>query len=392
MSGLTENVNFVKAKISMMSPFVLVMVLVLIFELVLIIATIFPYGFRGGATCEGFGTADDGTELWLCDYYCKTAFNACSGGRQKCSVGKNNRVCTDRLTKVIKAGYRCLDFEIYNIGGVPHIGTSNSADSYSVDTTGYGCTSHTIPFAAAMAVVADKAFDASTAKADNTPLLINLRLRTDSTSVLTSISNIIREKLKDRLVDNVPEISGGTGPSVDKTPITNLIGKVVVCIHHTNQSAILEHPDLKSVANIVFGPNTSNTCRTAQYLVALAGDDQKSYMAKSGGNIQFVFPAIDRPYENNRLGVTTAMKLGGQCIGIRADIDDGTKQGVDAMFDSNTNWGGGGWAAKPTSLRHNENDEYEIPSATASTSADEFLDAIKALDGVVGTISGGAAE
>jgi hypothetical protein len=46
----------------------------------------------------------------LCDYYIKTAYNACSGGSYK-----NDFVDVCNLKAVINQGVRCLDFEIYSI-------------------------------------------------------------------------------------------------------------------------------------------------------------------------------------------------------------------------------------------------------------------------------------
>ena len=63
----------------------------------------------------------------LRDYYIKSAYNACSGGKYK-----NDYVDTCVLKNLIKQGVRGLDFEIYSLNNQPIVATSTIPNNFFI--------------------------------------------------------------------------------------------------------------------------------------------------------------------------------------------------------------------------------------------------------------------
>jgi hypothetical protein len=86
-----------------------------------------------------------------CDYYIKSAYNACSGGNYK-----NGYVDTCTLKDLLKQGVRGLDFEIYSIDDEPVVATSTSDNCWVKETF------NSVPFGDVLNIIRDYAVAGST--------------------------------------------------------------------------------------------------------------------------------------------------------------------------------------------------------------------------------------
>jgi hypothetical protein len=171
----------------------------------------------------------------LRDYYIMSSYNSCCNGNFK-----DGYVSLKALMNVINIGARVLDFEIYNIDENPVVACSNS-DSYN-----YKGTYNSIPFADVIQTIRNNAFRSTD------PLIIHLRLKTNSTKVCDKVGKIIANDLDRWRLDNKYdyEYSNSEGKllSLMNEPLLNFRGKVIIMTDRSNTSFI--GTSLDEVTNI----------------------------------------------------------------------------------------------------------------------------------------------
>jgi len=172
----------------------------------------------------------------LCDYYIKTAYNACSGGSYK-----NDFVNICNLKAVIKQGVRCLDFEVYSVNDQPVVATSTS-DSYYVKET-----FNSVNFGSVMDTIRNYAFSGSTCPNPTDPILINLRCKSNNQNMYSNLANIFSSNTDIMLGPNYSYEASGT--NLGNTPLLSLQNKVILIMDRSNP-AFIENADLLEYVNI----------------------------------------------------------------------------------------------------------------------------------------------
>jgi len=289
----------------------------------------------------------------LYDYYIKTAFNCCCGG-----ANKNDFVNICNLKAIIKQGVRCLDFEIYNIGGDPYVAASTS-DSYYVKET-----YNSVKFSDVMDTINNYAFSGGACPNPTDPLIIHLRLKSTNQDMYTSLSNIFKSYTdimlgKDYSFEN-------EGQNLGATPIQDLKGKVILIIDKTN-NAFLDNPDLMEYVNL-----TSNSVfmRALQYTDVKNTPDLTELQEFNAKNMTIALPdtGINPP---NPSGII-CREAGCQMVAMRYQYSDSYLEENAIFFDE----AGYAFALKPDNLRYEQvtipdpepqNPDYSYDTRTAST-------------------------
>ena len=182
----------------------------------------------------------------LCDYYVKTAYNACSGGSYK-----NDFVNICNLKAVLKEGVRCLDFEIYSIDNDPVVSTS-TVDDYHVKET-----YNSVPFTEVMSVLRNYGFAASTTPTYSDPLIIHLRFKSNNKSMYDKLAKIFKDNTDIMLG---PKYSFETeGKNLGQVPLLSLQNKIILIVDRTN-TTFLENEELLEYVNL-----TSNSVFMREY-------------------------------------------------------------------------------------------------------------------------------
>ena len=128
----------------------------------------------------------------LLNYNIKTAYNCCA-----VNTFKNSWVSECALIHCIKAGARCLDFEIYSMNDSPVIGFSSRENNLNIKES-----FNKIDLHKAMNIINNKAFDPEiTNECGNFPVIVNLRLKTKNVKVYDKIAKILYASFGDRLLD-----------------------------------------------------------------------------------------------------------------------------------------------------------------------------------------------
>lgn len=265
----------------------------------------------------------------LCDYYVKTAYNACSGGSYK-----NDFVSLDVLKAVIKEGVRCLDFEVYSVGGEPVV-SSSTTDSYHVKET-----FNSVPFGSVLSVIQNYAFSGGTCPNPTDPLLIHLRCKSANQNMYAKLASLFKSYNSMMLGMNYSYET--EGKNLGSVPLLDLRNKVVLIMDRSN-TTFLENEQLMEYVNM-----TSNSLFMRAYT---------SFDVKNN-------PDINELTEFNKRGMTIVLPEQGASpanpsgIGCRASgcqMVAMRYQLADNMLMENTQFfdrAGYAFALKPEELRY----------------------------------------
>jgi hypothetical protein len=190
------------------------------------------------------------TQMPLVNYCIKASYNSAYDG---------SKITIDALDNVMKRGCRFLDFEIYNVSGVPSVGVGVDPEFKSL------LSSNTLPFSQIMTRIYNSAFLGSWIPNPRDPLFVHMRIKTNCDAAHTKNCEIY-SKIADILnvsgyqyVDNNENAKPVTGD----TTLTAIMQKIIFCID-TGLSPDYDTyaSDLKSLINLE--TNTTN-CAIYQY-------------------------------------------------------------------------------------------------------------------------------
>jgi len=205
-------------------------------------------GDSGGQPCEIEGNKvvripnlKYSNKYFLCDYYIKTSYNSCCIGDFKHDYVK---LCA--LSHAIAQGCRCLDFEIYSIGGIAQIASSSRESSFEKESKNH------IPFSLVMKRVLDEGFNAAKTPMSADPLIINLRIKAVDPAVRKSLHASIAIGL-----GSIGRYLLQTAESADvsKMKMEDLMGTIIVMVDGTTTGGkeIESDSPLKPLVNIHSG-------------------------------------------------------------------------------------------------------------------------------------------
>lgn len=175
---------------------------------------------RDGSVTAIGNSATDVVQDRLVNYYVKTAYNCCSTGNFK-----NDYVDERGLECAIKKGYRCLDFQIYSLDGIPVIATSSDDSVFMKETF------NSIPLSKAMDIVDKKANNPDDCPNHTDPLFLHFRVMSDNEETYDAMGKILLNKLGTKIW-NKPDNYGLN--DVIEQPLSTLNQKIIIMIDGIN--------------------------------------------------------------------------------------------------------------------------------------------------------------
>ena len=265
----------------------------------------------------------------LRDYYIKTAYNACSGGKYK-----NDYVDTCVLKDLIKQGVRGLDFEIYSIDDQPVVATSTN-DNYCVKET-----FNSVKFGEVMNIIRDYAFASSTAPNPLDPIILHLRIKTSNQEMYTNFAKIL-EGYNSILLDKQYSFEY-YGKNLGTVKLSDLSGKVIIIVDRSNTS-FLESQQFYEYVNM-----TSNSIfmRALHYYDIMYAPDMNELIDYNKLNMTIGMP--DKGSNPDNPSSLTMRAYGCQLLAIRYQLVDTNLAENNVFFDEQ----GHSFVLKPEKLRY----------------------------------------
>lgn len=265
----------------------------------------------------------------LRDYYIKSAYNACSGGKYK-----NDYVDTCVLKDLIKQGVRGLDFEIYSIDNQPVVATSTT-DNFCVKET-----FNSVKFSEVMSIVRDYAFASSTSPNPFDPIILHLRIKSTSQEMYTNLAKIL-EGYNSILLDKKYSFEY-YGKNLGSVKLSEFAGKVIIIVDRSNP-AFLESQAFYEYVNM-----TSNSIfmRALHYYDIMYTPDMNELIDYNKLCMTIGMP--DKGSNPDNPSSLTMRAYGCQFLAIRYQVIDTNLEENNIFFDEQ----GHAFVLKPEKLRY----------------------------------------
>lgn len=286
------------------------------------------YGTLNGKL-KSINSADPECGYLFRDYYIKTAYNACSGGKYK-----NDYVDVCVLKDLLKQGVRGLDFEIYSIDDKPVVATS-TADSYHIkETYNY------VDFADVMKIIRDYAFVTATAPNPGDPIIIHLRIKSENQKMYENFAKLLESY--DNLLLGKDYSYEDQGRNLGETKLLEFAGKVIIIVDRINNAylqcqAFLEYINMTS--NSIF-------MRALNYYDIAYSPDMNELIEYNKKCMTIGLP--DKGANPDNPSGIVLRETGTQMLGMRYQLFDANLQESDMMFDL----AGYAFVLKPEALRY----------------------------------------
>jgi len=169
----------------------------------------------------------------LRNYYCKSSYNTCAVGDFT-----NSWVDLKAVDHALQRGCRFLDFEIYDIGGVPSVAVSNTAQ-YAIKGS-----FNSLPLNKVFARLKVAAFNVPM------PLFLQLRIKCEHANVINKIAKLLQDYFGDKLMGNEYSYEA-RGQNFGEMKLADLERRVVVVADMSNKT--IGRSALKEYVNIGAG-------------------------------------------------------------------------------------------------------------------------------------------
>lgn len=200
----------------------------------------------------------------LRDYYIYSSFQSCINNRYI----ENSKVSLERLSTVLREGFRFIDLDVFSYDGKVVVGTSRINSPVDLGSL------NSLDLDDVLKTISNYAFSSGLCPNFNDPLILHMNIKTRITDNYSVIAKAIASNLSLHLLD--PDYGYCyDGQNFSKVKLNNLLGKVIICI---NDEAYKLAPDsLKSLVNI-----TSNG-----EFMKITDDDSIIYGSNISENIDY---------------------------------------------------------------------------------------------------------
>lgn len=267
----------------------------------------------------------------LYDYYIKTAFNACSGGKYK-----NDFVDLCNLKAVLREGVRGLDFQIYSINNEPVVSTSTVDDYYIKETFNH------IKFIDVINTIRNYGFASGSAPNPTDPIIIHLRFMSRNQKMYANLAKIF-ESNSDLMLGKEYSFEY-SGKNLGAEPLLNFKNKIILIVDRTN-TAFLENDDLLEYVNMT---SSSVFMRKYEYFDVKNNPDINELQQYNKRNMTIVIP--DKGSNPPNPSGILCREAGCQMVAMRY-------QYVDSFLAENNNFFNNcayAFCLKPARLRYRE--------------------------------------
>lgn len=250
----------------------------------------------------------------LRDYYIKTAYNCCAGGKMK-----NDFVNICALRSCIKQGARCLDFEIYSVDNEPVVATSSTNDFHVKESYNH------VELVKALETIAKYAFSGRSCPNPDDPLILHFRIMTNSKKIHDKIATQLYDTLQNRLLGKKFSYEN-SGLNIGSYPISKLMDKVILMVDKSNP--LFTTTLLNEYVNV-----TSNSAfvRLLRYREVAYNHDKEELLYYNKQNMTISLPNISG--NNKNYSSALAMTYGCQMIGMSFQNFDNNLKYYTKYFD-----------------------------------------------------------
>lgn len=264
----------------------------------------------------------------LRDYYIKTAYNCCAGGKYK-----NDFVNLCALKNAIKQGARALDFEIYSVNNKPVVAVS-SVDEYSIKQS-----YNSIPFEDVLKTISDYAFSSGTSPNPDDPLILHFRIKSNNIKIYNLMANAIYKNLENKILGKEYSYEYG-GKNLGAVPIKKFVGKAIIVVDKSNP--LFESTDLEEYINI-----TSNSVfmRAYRFNNIVNTHNMNELINYNKKNMMITIPNLSS--SNDNYSANLCMKYGCQFIGMSFQNLDTNMEFYNKIFENDHH----AFVLKPETLR-----------------------------------------
>jgi hypothetical protein len=249
----------------------------------------------------------------LRDFHVKSSYNSCASGQYK-----NDWVDICALSHVIKEGCRLLDFEIYDVKGVPIVAVSDSP-KYTLKHS-----YNSIPLSRVLKCIEDEAFSGDVNGMD--PLFLNFRIKSDHVELMDAIAKMLPQyaTLSSRLL--APKYGYEfQGRNFGKIPLRLLCQKVIIM---TNDNKQIDESKLSEFVNLAPSP----LFRVLPF-TGLASQDLEELTTFSQTRLMMIVPSTADNYTS-----ASTVTLGAQFSAMNFQTKDKNLEAYNAEFLKNGNY------------------------------------------------------
>jgi hypothetical protein len=248
-------------------------------------------------------TKEDATyQKPLRDFFVKSSYNSCASGKYK-----NDWVDLCALSNAIKSGCRLLDFEIYDVKGVPVVAVSDSPKftlkhSYN-----------SIPLDKVLKRIEDEAFSGDVNGAD--PLFLNFRIKSDHVELCDEVAKLLTSQRNGTLASRLLSSDFSyeyQGQNFAKVPLNTLCQKVIIM---ASENKRISESKLAEFVNVAPSPLfrvipfnslasqdlTDLTAYTKTRLAMITPFNSDNYTSASGVTLGVQFNAMNFQTNDNNL-------------------------------------------------------------------------------------------
>ena len=257
--------------------------------------------------------SDEQNTYSLRDFYIKTAYNCCCGGKYK-----NDFVDLCALTTCIEQGARCLDFEIYSIDNKPVVAAS-SIDSYKTKQT-----YNSIPIEQVFKIINDQAFSNGSCPNYNDPMILHFRISSNNVEMYNTLADNIRTILNQRVLG--PDYSNEyNNQNLGALPISIFKKKIIIIVNSNNH--VYKNTKLYEYINMTSGNPFLHLLRYND--IKYTQDLNLTYFNKE--NMSIVLP--DLSTSNKNPNFHTAFDYGCQILGLSFQNNDANLIAYNNFFN-----------------------------------------------------------
>lgn len=275
----------------------------------------------------------------LRDFYIKTAYNCCCGGKYK-----NDFVDLCALTACIGQGVRCLDFEIFSIDNKPVVAAS-SLDNFKTKET-----YNALPIEQVLTTINTQAFANGFCPNFNDPMILHFRISSTNVEMYNKLADAIRVILNQRVLG--PDYSNEyNNKNLGAVPISTFKQKIIIFVN--SRDAVYKKTKLYEYINMT--SDTSAFLHLKRYTeIRYTQDLNLTNFNKK--NMTIVLP--DLSVSNKNSNYHTTNDYGCQMTAMSFQNGDANLTAYNNFF----NVARFAFALKPAALR------YVQPPATAAAS------------------------
>lgn len=287
------------------------------------------------STISSFHTQDaQYKDKCLRDFYVLSSYNSCCSGKFD-----NDYVDIQSLILVISTGARFLDFEIYELDGVPVVAASSNNSIYSKGTYNYVLLSDVFD------TIFTHAFSSGSCPNPNDPLFINLRFKIDNSKISTNFydlvanyytSSIPQSKRADMKYNNQ-----FNGQNLFSENINNFNGKAILLCDNINNSNISEKLNecTNAVVDGVF-------LQTQNNFDIVNTHDSNLIIEHNKKNAMIVLPDLTNSTNNIDFGVMQRFGVQFACMNIQ-NVDSHLVYTMNTFYQNQS-----AFILKPENLRY----------------------------------------